>query len=141
MLAGEPRTLIFYESSHRIEECLADAAAAFGDARHAVLARELTKLFETVLDGSLAALAARVAGDPDQRKGEFVLLIEGAPEDADARLAEGRRVHALLAKELPPSKAAKLAAEITGAPRKALYEGGGDAAGDPSGPGTTARAR
>ena len=124
-LAGEPRTLVFYESSHRIEESLADLAAAFGGERPAALARELTKLFETVLDGGLADLHARVVAEPDQRKGEFVLVVQGVGEDADARLAEGRRVHAILARQLPPSAAAKLAAEITGAPRKALY-GGGD---------------
>ena len=120
-LAGEPRTLVFYESSHRIEESLADLRAAFGDDRPAVLARELTKLFETVLDGSLDALCAQVAADPNQRRGEFVVMVEGAGDDADARLAEGRRVYALLNAHLPPSAAAKLAAEITGAPRKALY--------------------
>jgi 16S rRNA (cytidine1402-2'-O)-methyltransferase len=120
-LAGEPRTLVFYESSHRIDESLADLRAAFGDARPAVLGRELTKLFETVLDGTLADLHARVVADADQRKGEFVLVVQGVAEDADAILAEGRRVYAILARQLPPSAAAKLAAEITGAPRKALY--------------------
>lgn len=120
-LASEPRTVLFYESSHRIEEMLADAVQAFGGARPAVVARELTKLFETVLDGPLEALAARVAGEADQRKGEFVVLIEGAGDDVDARLAEGRRVYALLAREMKPSLAAKLAADITGAPRKSLY--------------------
>lgn len=125
-LAGEPRTLVFYESSHRIEESLADLRAAFGDDRPAVLARELTKLFETVLDGTLADLHARVAADADQRKGEFVLVVQGVGEDADAKLAEGRRVHAILARQLPPSTAAKLAAEITGTPRKALYGAGSD---------------
>lgn len=126
-LAGEPRTLVFYESSHRIEESLADLRAAFGDDRPAVLARELTKLFETVLDGTLADLHARVAADADQRKGEFVLVVQGVGEDVDAKLAEGRRVHAILARQLPPSTAAKLAAEITGAPRKALYGSGAGA--------------
>ncbi|KAF1704122.1 16S rRNA (cytidine(1402)-2'-O)-methyltransferase [Pseudoxanthomonas kaohsiungensis] len=126
-LAGEPRTLVFYESSHRIEESLADLRAAFGDDRPAVLARELTKLFETVLDGTLADLHARVAADADQRKGEFVLVVQGVGEDADAKLVEGRRVHAILARQLPPSTAAKLAAEITGAPRKALYGAGAGA--------------
>ena len=120
-LAGEPRTLVFYESSHRIAEMLDDLAAAFGAGRRAVLARELTKLFETVLDGTLADLLAAVVDDPNQRKGEFVVLVEGAGDDADARLAEGRRVYALLSAHLPPSSSAKLAAEITGAPRKALY--------------------
>lgn len=123
-LAGEPRTLIFYESAHRIDECLVDAAAAFGGERRAVLARELTKLFETILDGTLQTLSAQVQADPNQRKGEFVLIIQGADEDADARIAEGRRVHAILSAHLPPSTAAKLAAQITGAPRKALYASG-----------------
>lgn len=122
-LAGEPRTLIFYESSHRIAETLEDMAQAFGPHRHAALARELTKLFETVLDGPLSALAERVRKDPDQRKGEFVLVVEGAGEDGEAVLAEGRRVYGLLAAHLPPSKAARLAADLTGAPRKALYGG------------------
>ncbi|KPN19610.1 tetrapyrrole methylase [Xanthomonas sp. Mitacek01] len=120
-LVAEPRTLLFYEASHRIEEMLADAAQVFGGDRKAVMARELTKLFETVLDGPLDALAARVKTEADQRKGEFVVLIEGAGDDADARLAEGHRVYALLSREMKPSLAAKLAADITGAPRKALY--------------------
>src|SRR3546814_1259971 len=79
------------------------------------------KLVEAVLDGTLAELHARVVADANQRKGEFVLLVHGAGEDADARIAEGQRVYAKLAEHLPPSTAAKLAAEITGAPRKALY--------------------
>jgi 16S rRNA (cytidine1402-2'-O)-methyltransferase len=120
-LAGEARTLVFYESSHRVRECLDDMAAVFGAARPAVLARELTKLFETVIDADLATLVARVAADPNQSRGEFVLLVGGRPEQEDARLAEGRRVFALLREELPPARAAKLAAAISGAPRKALY--------------------
>jgi 16S rRNA (cytidine1402-2'-O)-methyltransferase len=124
VLAGETRTLLFYESAHRIADTLADCVDAFGAQRPAVLARELTKLFETVLDGTLAQLHARVEADPDQRRGEFVLLVHGAGDDADARIAEGRRVYALLGEHLPPSTAAKLAAELTGAPRKALYNAG-----------------
>lgn len=120
-LAAEPRTLIFYESSHRIADTLADMAQAFGGERPAVLARELTKLFETVLDGSLAELLAKVEADADQRKGEFVLLVQGADEDADAKVTEGQRLYAKLKDHLPPSTAAKLAAELSGAPRKALY--------------------
>ncbi|TDK20652.1 16S rRNA (cytidine(1402)-2'-O)-methyltransferase [Luteimonas aestuarii] len=120
-LSGEPRTLVIYESSHRIVETLEDMGVAFGADRPAVLARELTKLFETVLDGTLADLLAAVTADDNQRKGEFVLVVEGAGDDAEAQLAEGRRVYALLNAHLPPSSSAKLAAEITGAPRKALY--------------------
>ena len=120
-LAAEPRTLIFYESSHRIAEALADMGQAFGDERPAVRARELTKLFETVLDGNLAQLQARVEAEGDQRKGEFVVLVQGAGEDADAKVHEGCRLYARLKDHLPPSTAAKLAAELSGAPRKALY--------------------
>jgi len=121
-LSGETRTLIFYESSHRIVEALDDLAAVLGGDRHAVVARELTKLFETVLDGALADLTARIKADANQQRGEFVVLVAGAGDEADAaRLAEGRRVFELLRKDLPPGRAAKLAAEITGAPRNALY--------------------
>jgi 16S rRNA (cytidine1402-2'-O)-methyltransferase len=122
-LAGETRTLLFYESSHRIEETLGDAVVAFGADRPAAIARELTKLFETVLSGTLAELHARVVADADQRKGEFVLLIQGVGDDAEAKLAEGRRIYAKLIEHLPPSTAAKLAADISGAPRKGLYGG------------------
>ncbi|WP_426281789.1 16S rRNA (cytidine(1402)-2'-O)-methyltransferase [Lysobacter soli] len=120
-LTGEVRTLIFYESAHRIEESLDDLVAAFGEARRGTIARELTKLFETVLDGTLADLRQRVGADANQRKGEFVLIVEGAGEDADAAVAEGKRLYAKLTEYLKPSQAAKLAAELSGAPRKALY--------------------
>jgi 16S rRNA (cytidine1402-2'-O)-methyltransferase len=122
-LAGEARTLIFYESSHRVAESLADMCDVFGAEREAVLARELTKMFETVLGEPLADLAAQVAADPDQQRGEHVILVAGRGEEADAKLAEGRRIFAILREELPPAKAAKLAAAISGAPRKLLYEG------------------
>lgn len=120
-LAGESRTLIFYESSHRILESLEDMRASFGAGREAVVARELTKMFETVLDGPLDALVERVAADPNQQRGEFVVMVAGREAGEDERLAEGLRVFALLKEELPPARAAKLAAAITGAPRKALY--------------------
>lgn len=120
-LAGESRTLIFYESSHRIVESLEDMRDAFGADREAVVARELTKMFETVLDGLLSSLVERVTADPNQQKGEFVVMVAGREEGEDERLAEGLRVFAILKEELPPAKAAKMAAAITGAPRKALY--------------------
>jgi len=122
-LASDARTLIFYESSHRVAESLADMRDVFGADREAVLARELTKLFETVLGAPLAELAARVVADPDQQRGEHVILVAGRGEEADAKLAEGQRIFAILREELPPAKAAKLAAAISGAPRKLLYEG------------------
>lgn len=121
-LAGEPRTLLLYESSHRIQACCEDLRDVLGAAREAALLRELTKLHETWLGPTLGDIAARVADDPEQRLGEIVMVIAGAGEGADARLAEGRRVYALLRAELAPAQAAKLAAAISGAPRKALYE-------------------
>lgn len=120
-LAAETGTLVFYESSHRIAESLADMGAAFGEDRPAVVARELTKLFETVLDGTLAQLLAAVQADDNQRKGEFVVMVQGATDDEEGKIAEGRRLYAKLNEHLPPSTAAKLAAELSGAPRKALY--------------------
>jgi 16S rRNA (cytidine1402-2'-O)-methyltransferase len=121
-LRNEPRTLIFYESSHRILDALTDAAHVFGE-RHGVVARELTKLYETVLDGTLSQLVARVSADPNQQRGEFVVMITGSTDDDDAkRLIEGKRVYELLRKELPPGRAAKVASDITGAARNALYQ-------------------
>jgi 16S rRNA (cytidine1402-2'-O)-methyltransferase len=123
-LRAEPRTLIFYESSHRIADALRDAAQVLGE-RQAVVARELTKMYETVLAGTLAELATRVERDADQQRGEFVLIVTGSNEDGDAiRLSEGKRVYDILRRELPPGRAAKVAAEITGAPRNALYSVG-----------------
>ena len=121
-LVADTRTLIFYESGHRIVESLRDMGDIFGAQREVVVARELTKIFETVLSGSLEEIAARVHADANQQRGEFVVLIAGASgEDAQATVAEGRRVFALLCEELPPARAARMAARITGAPRKLLY--------------------
>lgn len=134
VLAAEPRTLLFYESSHRIEATLVDAADAFGPQRHAVVARELTKRFETVLDGPLADLRAQIHADPDQQRGEFVLIVEGAPQgDDDAALVLGRRAYAILREHLSPSQAARLAADISGIARKRLYQAGDAAAPDDTG--------
>lgn len=127
-LARETRTLVFYESAHRIEESLTDLAAIFGAGREAVLARELSKLFETVLGDTLAELLRKVGSDENQRKGEFVLIVRGCEDDAAARLAEGQRLYAKLGEYLKPSQAAKLAAELSGAPRKALYGSEGEPA-------------
>jgi 16S rRNA (cytidine1402-2'-O)-methyltransferase len=121
-LVAESRTLIFYESSHRILEMLKDAQSIFGDGRMVAVARELTKVFETVLSGSLTQVIDQVEADSNQQRGEFVVMLAGASgEQADATLAEGRRVFALLSEEMAPARAARMAAAITGAPRKLLY--------------------
>jgi len=125
-LSGEARTMVFYESAHRIEDALADLVTVFGADREATLGRELTKRFETLLGPTLGAIATAVAADPNQRRGEFVLVIRGNEDRGAAQLAEGRRLYAKLAEHLKPSQAAKLAAELSGAPRKALYDGGAD---------------
>lgn len=121
-LVAEPRTLIMYESAHRVVDCINDCVAVFGGDRQARLARELTKRFETVLGDDLTAIAGALAADSDQRRGEFVLLLAGNPDPEAAALAEGRRIYARLSKELPPSRAAGIAAELSGASRRALYE-------------------
>ena len=122
-LNDDPRTLVWYEAPHRIAATLDDAAVILGAERKAVLARELTKTFETVLRGSLGELASRVRSDRNQQRGEIVLLVAGAQAStASARqLAEGERIFALLQKELPASSAVRLAAEISGASKNALY--------------------
>ncbi len=122
-LAGETRTLIFYEAPHRVRATLEDMAAVVGEGRRAVLARELTKTFETVKDAPLAELATWVRDDTDQQKGEIVLLLAGAPagEDDDDD-SEARRILAVLLEELPLSQASVLAARITGLKKKQLYQ-------------------
>jgi 16S rRNA (cytidine1402-2'-O)-methyltransferase len=115
----EPRTLVFYESPHRVAETLEDCAATFGTERAATAAREITKLHETTYRGSLGELAARAAADADFARGEIVLVVAGAP--AQAAVAEGGadghggaldRVLSVLLAELPLKQAARLAAQI-----------------------------
>jgi 16S rRNA (cytidine1402-2'-O)-methyltransferase len=121
-LRDEPRTLVFFESSHRIAECLVDLAQAFGADRQAAICREMTKQFETVLRGPLGELVERVASDPDQRKGEFVLVVAGCAAAAEGALSAALR----LARELQPlvgaSQAARIAARLLEVPRRDVYE-------------------
>jgi len=119
-LAAVPATLVFYESPQRLAACLADMAAVLGGKREGVMARELTKAFETVRRGSLAELAATFAGEPPP-KGEIVLLV--GPAEAEAPAADD--VDALLADLLtrhPLREAAAEAAAQTGLPRRLLYQ-------------------
>ncbi|EQM71016.1 16S rRNA methyltransferase [Aquipseudomonas alcaligenes OT 69] len=120
----EPRTLIFYEAPHRLLECLEDMVTVFGEDRPAVLARELTKTFETLKGSPLSALRDWVAADSNQQRGECVLLVAGwqEPEGEDAISGEALRVLDLLLGELPLKRAAALAAEITGVRKNLLYQ-------------------
>jgi 16S rRNA (cytidine1402-2'-O)-methyltransferase len=124
-LAGESRTLIFYEAPHRLLETLHDMVRVFGPGRQAVLARELTKTFETIHGAALNDLLAWVSNDPNQQKGEMVLLVRGAETVAqDDAERDGQRILKLLLEELPLSQASALAAKITGAKKKNLYQYG-----------------
>jgi 16S rRNA (cytidine1402-2'-O)-methyltransferase len=118
-LAAEPRTLVFYESPHRVREMLEDCAASLGSERSATLAREITKLHETAYRGSLAQLAERAAEEADLARGEIVLVVAGAAPSASAGEggADGHggaldRVLQPLLAELPLKQAARLAAQI-----------------------------
>jgi 16S rRNA (cytidine1402-2'-O)-methyltransferase len=121
-LARETSTLVFYEAPHRVLECLQALVVAFGPRREAVLARELTKTFETIKRSSLAELADFVAGDGNQQKGEIVLLVAGAgpaPEDISPEVAA---LLQRLALELPAKTAAAVVADHTGLRKKQLYD-------------------
>jgi len=122
-LCRESRTLIFYESSHRIVESLQDMQALFGDQRQAVVARELSKQFETIHGDTLAALVQWVTADPNQQKGEFVVLVQGlAQVESQDVTPEAEQLLLLLLEELPIKKAAKLTARFTGLNKRALYD-------------------
>ncbi len=121
-LAGEERTLVFYEAPHRIRESLGDLAEAFGAGRPALLARELTKVFEETRRGTLGGLEAWLREHPDRERGEFVVVVEGRePTPAGGLEPDDDRVLRVLLDELPASTAATLAARLTGKPRRALY--------------------
>lgn len=129
LLKDEPRTLVFYESPHRVAESLEDCAAVFGAARPAVVAREITKLHETTYRGSLGELAAGAVRDPDFARGEIVLVVGGAPAHAGASElgADGHggaldKVLVLLMAELPLKQAAHLAAKIAGTRDNETYK-------------------
>lgn len=123
-LREEPRTLIFYEAPHRLLESLEAMKDVFGAERPVVLARELTKTFETLKDLPLGELCAWVAADANQQRGECVLLVGGwqAPEGEEMVTAEALRILDLLLGELPLKRAAALAAEITGVRKNLLYQ-------------------
>ncbi|OLU17703.1 16S rRNA (cytidine(1402)-2'-O)-methyltransferase [Pseudomonas sp. PA1(2017)] len=124
LVREEPRTLIFYEAPHRILECLQDMREVFGGERQALLARELTKTFETLQGMPLDQLCEWVAADANQQRGECVVLVAGwqAPEDEASVSVEALRVLDLLLAEMPLKRAAALAAQITGVRKNLLYQ-------------------
>lgn len=122
-LADEQRTLIFYESPHRIADSIIDMKELFGEQRQAVICRELTKAWETIHGDSLGALSQWIMADDNNRRGEFVVLIHGAPAaDQDALLSDADRQLRILLEELPVKQAATLVAKLTGLKKNAVYK-------------------
>lgn len=118
-LAGESRTLIFYEAPHRITAFLDDAIAVFGSGREASIARELTKKFETIRRGELASLKAWIEQEPDQRRGEFVVVIAGNKKKGASNL---EAMLTVLLKSLPLKQSAQIAAELSGGNKNEIYK-------------------
>ncbi|WP_220469191.1 16S rRNA (cytidine(1402)-2'-O)-methyltransferase [Pseudomonas sp. 5Ae-yellow] len=122
-LADESRTWMVYEAPHRLLECLDDMCEILGAERRVVLARELTKTFETLRSAPIAELADWVRGDSDQQRGECVLVVEGASvAESEEVSGETLRVLDALLQELPVKQAARLAAQITGERKNQLYQ-------------------
>lgn len=120
-LSIEKRTLVFYESPHRIEACLDDCTRVFGEEREACLARELSKLYETVIVDSLGGLLAGIQTRDQVKKGEFVLCIAGNSEAGIADEDEASRVLAILLQSVSLNEAVKLAVQLTGRKKNKLY--------------------
>ena len=122
-LLHESRTVIFYEAPHRILELLEDMIVILGENRQAVLAKELTKTFETLYSGSLLDIGNWLKSNSQHQKGEFVILVRGVDLISDAQLnAQAEKVLKILLKELPSKQAIKLAVEITGLKKNLLYK-------------------
>ena len=123
-LASEKRTIIFYESPHRVLDSLTEMMNIFGADRHAVLARELTKSFEIFLSGTLDTLLNHLQTDSNQQKGEMVILLHGATTDNVATdiSDDAQKAVTLLMTELPLKKAAALTAKLTGEKKNKIYQ-------------------
>lgn len=121
-LATETATLVFYEAPHRVKDSLASMAQVFGPDREAVLAREITKTFETIRGGTLAQLQEFVVSDSNQQKGEIVLVVAGREKGGHQLSDETASLLIRLAQELPAKRAAAVVADCTGLRKKALYD-------------------
>jgi 16S rRNA (cytidine1402-2'-O)-methyltransferase len=121
-LNSESRTLVLFESSHRILDCLQDLAETMGHDRQIAVCREMTKQFETILRGSVEEVRQQVQADANQQKGEFVLVLAGAKESADERMTHALNMARELQEYLSSSQAARVAAKLCGVQRRTLYE-------------------
>ncbi|NLR76358.1 16S rRNA (cytidine(1402)-2'-O)-methyltransferase [Leeia aquatica] len=121
-LSDATELLVLYEAPHRILDCMQDLLTGLGAAREVVVCRELTKTFETIRRGTLGELLPWMQADPNQQRGEFVIVLDGAPERVSEGLEEEQeRVLQILLAELPVKQAVALATRISGAPRNLLY--------------------
>ncbi|OOF66263.1 16S rRNA (cytidine(1402)-2'-O)-methyltransferase [Rodentibacter sp. Ppn85] len=127
-LSEEDRTLIFYESTHRILDTFADMQEVLGEDRYVVLAREITKTWETIMGDRIGNLREWLAESPNRTKGEMVLIVEGKPkQENEAELSpQAIKALTLIAQELPLKKAAAIVAELYGHKKNALYQFGLD---------------
>lgn len=123
-LLSESRTMVLYESSHRIHDSLQDMCNIFGSSRCCTVGRELTKRFESLYRGTLTEVLQEMEQDINSTRGEFVVVIAGAEENPDESVENGRLIMDVLLTELSVSQAASLAARISGARKKVLYEYG-----------------
>jgi len=121
-LKSEARTWVFYESSHRIQQCIDDLVSELGDERKVVIARELTKRFETVISGPLVDIVSILANDANQLRGEFVVMVEGRAQEESTQQVSAEQLLSLLVPHLPTKLAAQITSEVTGENKKALYQ-------------------
>jgi 16S rRNA (cytidine1402-2'-O)-methyltransferase len=120
-LAGETRTMVFYEAPHRIADTVAALVEGFGSGREAVIGRELTKRFESVYSGTLDTLLDRFGRDPDANRGEFVVMVAGAPElTSDA--AELDRLLRVVLRETDRKSAVRIVTALSGCSRNQVYQ-------------------
>jgi 16S rRNA (cytidine1402-2'-O)-methyltransferase len=122
MLHTETRTLVFFESSHRIEATISDMAKVFGEQRLAAVCRELTKKFETVLRAPLVEIGQKLTEDSNQTRGEFVVIIDGYEGSEDEALSNAYTMAKTLLEYLPASQAARVAARLNDVPRRKVYQ-------------------
>jgi 16S rRNA (cytidine1402-2'-O)-methyltransferase len=121
-LASESRTLVFFESSHRIEAAIEDMAGIFGDNRLAAVCRELSKKFETVLRAPLREISGQLTADKNQTRGEFVVIVNGYEGNEDQALLDAHSMASELLEYLPASQAARVAAKLNHVPRRQVYQ-------------------
>ena len=122
VLCHEPRTLVLFESSHRIEATIADMTEVFGDHRLVAVCRELTKKFETVLRFPLAELQKELAQDTNQSRGEFVIVVDGEEASEDESLSKAQQMALALMEFMPASQAARVAAQLNNVSRRQIYQ-------------------